>query len=149
MGDPIRVAIVDDEGGFRQVVRGWLDGAGDILMVGDAQGGQEIPRWLGEVRPDVVLLNVTAAPASQVRAVAAYARVIVLHGAGQEPLVLEALRAGALGHLDKHNIHPSQVIAAIRAVSRGEAVLSPGLAGRILDEVAQFVDKNKSTQRLG
>ena len=137
MGDPIRVAIVDDDEGFRQAARGWFDGASDVLIVGEVQGGQEIPRWLCKVQPDVVLMDVTVVSAAQVRQVAALAGVIVLHRAGQEPLVLEALRAGALGHLEKPDIRPAQVLAAIRAVSRGQAVLSPALAGRIVDEVAE------------
>jgi len=137
VGNPIRVAIVDDDEGFRQAARGWLDGASDVLMVGDAQSGQETLRWLRQVRPDVVLIDVDAASAAQVRDIAADAGVIVLHGAGQEMRVLEALRAGALGHLEKPDIRPAQVLAAIRAVSRGQAVLSPALAGRIVDEVAE------------
>ena len=136
-GNPIKIAIVDDDRGFRRAVCGWLNGAGDILMVGDTQSGQEMLRWLHEMRPDVVLVDVAAASAAQVRDIAADAGVIVLHGAGQEMRVLEALRAGALGHLEKQDVRPPQVLAAIRAVSRGEAVLSPGLAGRILDEVAE------------
>ena len=146
MGDPIRVAIMDDEGGFRQVVRGWLDGADDILMVGDTRSGQEMLRWLHQVQPNVVLVDVAAASAAQVREMAACAGVIVLHGAGQEPLVLEALRAGALGHLEKQDVRPPQVLAAIRAVSRGQAVLSPALAGHILDEVAREYRKGNEKQ---
>lgn len=134
MNDPIRVAIVNDDGAFRQAAHGWFSGAGDIVVVGEAQGGQETLRWLREVQPDVVLLDV-AVSASLVREIAALARVIVLHLPGEETLVLEALRAGALGHLDRQSVRPSQAIAAVRAVSRGEAVLSPGLAGRIVDEV--------------
>jgi len=137
VGNPIRVAIVDDDEGFRQAARGWLDGASDVLMVGDAQSGQETLRWLRQVRPDVVLIDVAAASAAQVGEVAADAGVIVLHGAGQEPVVLEALRAGALGHLEKTDIRPAQVLAAIRAVSRGQAVLSPPVAGWILDQVLE------------
>jgi len=135
VGNPIRVAIVDDDEGFRQAARGWLDGASDVLMVGDAQSGQETLRWLRQVRPDVVLIDVDAASAAQVRDIAADAGVIVLHGAGQEMRVLEALRAGALGHLEKPDIRPAQALAAVRAVSRGQAVLSPALAGQVLDEV--------------
>jgi len=137
VGNPIRVAIVDDDEGFRQAACGWLDGAGNILIVGEAQSGQGMTRWLRQVQPDVVLIDVDAASAAQVRELAADAGVIVLHGAGQEVQVLEALRAGALGHLEKPGVRPAQVLAAIRAVSRGQAVLSPGLAGRILDEVAE------------
>lgn len=136
MDDPIRVAIVDDDGAFRQAVRGWFDGASDIVIAGEAQGGQETLQRLREVHPDVVLLDVAAA-ASQVREISALARVIVLHLPGQEALTLEALRAGALGHLDKQNTRPPQAIAAVRAVSRGEAVLSPAMAGWIMDEVTR------------
>ena len=135
MGNPIRVAIVDDDEGFRQAACGWLDGAGNILIVGEAQSGQGMTRWLRQVQPDVVLIDVDAASAAQVRELAADAGVIVLHGAGQEVQVLEALRAGALGHLEKPGVRPAQVLAAIRAVSRGQAVLSPALAGQVLDEV--------------
>jgi len=134
---PVRVVIVDDDDGFRRGMCGWLNGAGDILVVGDLRGGQETLRWLRQVQPDVVLIDVDAASAAQVRELAADAGVIVLHGAGQETRVLEALRAGALGHLEKPDIRPAQALAAIRAVSRGEAVLSPALAGRIVDEVAE------------
>lgn len=135
MGDPIRVAIVDHDEGCRQAVCGWFDGAGDILIVGDAPGGPEMLRWLRGLQPDVVLIDMAAVSVAQVREVAAEARVIVLHTAGQESSVLEMLRAGALGHLDKREVRPSQAIAAVRAVHRGKAVLSPALAGRIVDEV--------------
>ncbi len=135
MDDPIRVAIVDDDGAFRQAGRGWFDGAGDIVIVGAAQGRQETLQWLREVHPDVVLLDVAAA--SQVREISVLARVIVLHLPGQEALALEALRAGALGHLDKQNTRPPQAIAAVRAVSRGEAVLGPAMAGWIMDAVTR------------
>lgn len=136
MDDPIRVAIVDDDGAFRQAVRHWFDGASDIVIVGTAQSGRETLPWLHEVHPDVVLLDVATAT-SQVHEISVLARVIVLHLPGQESRVLEALRAGALGHLDKQNTRPPQAIAAVRAVSRGEAVLSPAMAGWIMDEVTR------------
>jgi len=136
LGDPIRVAIVDDDGAFRQAGRGWFDGAGDIVIVGAAQSGRETLHWLYEVHPNVVLLDV-AAEAPQVREISALARVIVLHLPGQEALALGALRAGALGHLDKQNTSPPQAIAAVRAVSRGEAVLGPAMAGWIMDAVTR------------
>lgn len=135
VGNPVRVVIVGSES-CRQAVRGWLDGAGDILIVEEVTDGQEVLRHLREVHPDIVLVDVSVAPAVWVREMAAHAGIIVLHVAGQEALVLEALRAGALGHLNRQTTRPSQAIAAVRAVRRGEAVLSPILAGRIVDEVA-------------
>ena len=137
VGNPIRVAIVEDEAETGQAVRGWFKGTANLLIVGEVRSNEETLRYLEEVQPDVVLMDVAAASAAQVRQVAALAGVIVLHTAGQEPGVLEALRAGALGHLDRQNVRPSQALAAIRAVSRGQAVLSPSVAGRILDQVLE------------
>lgn len=136
LDNPIRVAIVADDGLLRQTVRGWLEDASDVRVVGEAEGGPQTLQWLREVQPDVVLLDI-AAPTPQVREISALARVIMLHLPGQEPLVLEALRAGALGHLDKQNVQSLEAVAAVRTVSRGEAVLSSSLAGSILDEVAE------------
>ncbi len=143
MGDPIRVAVVDNNDEFRRMVCGWLAGTGGILIVGEARGSQEMLCWLRQVQPDVALIDVDAVSVTQVREVAACTGVIVLHEAGQEMLVLEALRAGALGHLNRQTIRSPQAIAAIRAVSRGQAVLSPGLAGRIVDEVAERYRKSR------
>lgn len=134
--NPVRTVIVDDDAAFCQVLRGWFENAGDILIAGQTPGAPDILERLRELQPDVILLDLAAAPPAQIRAMTALAPIIILHVTGQESLVIEALRAGALGHLDKRNTPPSQVIAAIRAVQRGEAVLSPALAGRILDEVA-------------
>ncbi|MFN3763336.1 MAG: hypothetical protein ACK4WK_09080 [Anaerolineae bacterium] len=89
MGNPVRVVIVGGEQ-CRQAARGWLDGAGDILIVGEAPDGRDVLRRLREVHADVVLVDVSAAPAAWVREAAAHAGIIVLHVAGQEALVLEA-----------------------------------------------------------
>ncbi len=144
MGDPIRVAIVDDNERSRQAVREWFDGASNVAIVGERPGGPEVLRWLRHVQPEVLLLDVAALPAEQIRETAAWARVIVLHVPDQEPLVLEALRGGALGHLDKTNAHSSQAIAAVRAASRGVAFLSPAMAGRILDEVTRKLHREEA-----
>lgn len=133
MSDPIRVAIVDGDGVFCQTMAEWLGEAGDIRVMGSAPGGQPVLDWLRQVRPDVVLLDVAAT--AQVHQVAAEAGVIVLHQAGEEPLVLQALRDGALGHLDRQGVRPPQAIAAVRAVSRGETVISPAVAGLMVDEI--------------
>ncbi len=135
MDAPIRLVIVNDDQLFRQQVRDWGKATNDVEVIDTPKSEEEILHWLNEVRPDVILVDVTAVSMNQVRQMAAQARVIVLHVAAQEPLVLEALRTGAWGHLNKNNIQPSEVVAAVRAVSRGEAVLSPTVAGHILDEV--------------
>jgi DNA-binding NarL/FixJ family response regulator len=56
---------------------------------------------------------------------------------GQERLALEAFRKGARGYLVNGKSRPSEIVEAIRTVSRGGAILSPGMAGWILDEICQ------------
>ncbi|MDW8102957.1 MAG: response regulator transcription factor [Anaerolineae bacterium] len=146
MNEPINVAIIDDDEEFRQAVCGWLEEMGDIRVVGSASGGSETIHWLRQMQPDVVLIDVGTASVAEIREVATHAGVIVLHREGQEPLVLDAFQVGAQGHLDKQNIRPPQIIAAIRAVSRGEVVISPTVAGQILDRV---VSRMKGENREG
>jgi DNA-binding NarL/FixJ family response regulator len=64
-------------------------------------------------------------------------KVVVLGVRGQERLVLDAFRKGARGHLVRGESTPLEIVEAIRAVSRGDTVLSPRMAGWILDEMAQ------------
>jgi DNA-binding NarL/FixJ family response regulator len=143
MANPIKVSIVDDDDVFRQGMRAWLESADGITVVGEARDGQQAITLIRETRPDVVLLDIGTRHASSLQAVAQVCawfpqtRIIVLHDAGQEELVLDALRQGALGHLVKGKIQPAGVVQAVRAVSRGEAILSPDIAGCILNETAQ------------
>ncbi|MFL7792146.1 MAG: hypothetical protein AB8I69_08405, partial [Anaerolineae bacterium] len=74
---------------------------------------------------------------AQLRTLSPRTKLIVVHARDQEPLVLDAFKNGALGHLLRREIRPDDIIAAVRAVSRGEAVISSGIAGRILDQVIQ------------
>ncbi len=143
MDEPIQIAIVSNDEQSRQTARQWLDGADNVQIVGERQGGPEAIPWLRQVRAEVVLLDIEALAAAELREAAAQVQVIVLHLAGQEPEVLEALRAGARGHLDKENTRPSQAVAAVRAVSRGEAVVSPTVAGLMLDEVMMALQGNR------
>jgi len=138
LNNSIRVAVIENDEEFRQAVCGWLERVSDIQIVGEAQSSQAVLRWLcEEVKPDVVLIDVEQMSLFQIHQIAAQTAVILLHMTGQEQQVVEAIRAGALGHLNKQKIYPSQAITAVHAVVRGEAVLSPPIAGRILDEVAK------------
>ncbi|HXK43320.1 MAG TPA: response regulator [Anaerolineae bacterium] len=112
-----------------------------FTVVGEASDGDGALVLVRDHRPDVLLLSLEALGSdgpetvAQVRALSPGTQVIVWNGSGQEHLVLEAFLRGALGHLVRGAAGPDDVIRAIRAVYRGEAVLSPALAGRILDEV--------------
>jgi DNA-binding NarL/FixJ family response regulator len=145
VNDPIKVLIVSDDDLLRQRVRTMLESAADVTIVSEAQDGEEamdlIHEMHRETQPDVILLEIDIPHANNLRAIGQMrklspsTKIIVLNDDGQEGLVLEAFRKGALGHLVKDKAQPDEIIQAIRAVSRGEAVLSPGVAGNILDEV--------------
>lgn len=143
MSDPIKVSILDDDDSFRQRTRALLEGADGITVVGEAKDGQQAIALIGETRPDVILMDISTRPASNLQTVGQICelfpptKVIVLNEDGQEQLVLEAFRKGALGHLVKGKAQPAEIVEAIRAVNRGKAILSPGVAGRILDEVVR------------
>jgi len=140
---PIRVLIVHGDDAYRRKVCAWLASANGITVVGETEDARQAPILAQEFKPDAVLLDAHTIQGSagqavaQLRAAAPGMGIIVLHGEGQEEVVLAALRAGALGHLAKDSMGGSDIAAALRLVSRGKAVLSPGVAGHILDELIQ------------
>ncbi len=135
MGAPIRVLILYHDEATRRAMRVGLDGVSDILIVGEAPGDQALAH-IQSLQPDVILWAINAADLPAIGQVQ-QGRIIVLAAADQGPLVLEALRAGAVGHLNWEAARPEQLSAAVRAVSRGEAVLSPLVAGWVLDQVLE------------
>ena len=150
MSNQIKVAIVDDDDPYRRRTRALLESAEGITVVGEARDGQEAISLIRETDPDVILLGIATPHASNVEAIAQIrelsprAKIVILHDEGQEQLVLDVLRNGALGHLVREKAPPTEIVAAIRAVSRGEAVISSGVAGRILDQVMQ---ERKTSER--
>jgi len=148
MGHPIRLALVDRDDQFRLAMCRSLDSMDGVTVVGETSDGEETLALARRSRPDVVLLDLETLQASRLPVVAQMSQqvphvgIIVLHAPGQEPLVLDALRDGALGHLVKGQARPDEIVAAIRTVSRNEAVLSPEIAGQILDDVVPQVSRD-------
>jgi DNA-binding NarL/FixJ family response regulator len=152
MNDPSKVFIVDDDDLFRQRTRAWLEGADGIAFVGEAKDGQQAIALIRETRPDVILMDISARPASKLQTVGQICelfpdtKMIVLNEQGQEQLMIEAFRKGALGHLVKGKAQPAEIVEAIRTVSGGKAILSPGVAGRILDKIIQEQQRKAAKQ---
>jgi len=140
---PVKLIIVDSDDAYRRMICAGLASTADITVVGEVADGPAALLGMQETGPDVILVDVTTMEASaprlvaQIRAVSPGTGILVLHEAGQERAVFDALREGALGHLAKGQAGAREFAAAIRLVSQGKAVLSPGIAGRILDEVIQ------------
>jgi DNA-binding NarL/FixJ family response regulator len=140
------VLIVDDQSLQRFAFRMLLDSVPDTEAVGEAAHGAEAVRMAAELRPDVVLMDVRMPGMDGIEAT----RRIVASGGRSRVLVLTtfdldeyahaALRAGASGFLLK-DARPEELLAGIRAVAVGDAVIAPALTRRLLDEYAHHLPR--------
>ena len=136
----IRVLIADDHAVVRQGLRTFLELQEDIEVVGEAADGEAALQAAAELEPDVVLMDLVmprldgVAAIERLRARGSTARVIVLTSFLDEDKVLPAVRAGAAGYLLK-DVEPAELVGAIRTVDRGEALLHPAVAARVLREL--------------
>jgi DNA-binding NarL/FixJ family response regulator len=136
----IRVLIADDHAVVRQGLRTFLELQEDIDVVGEAADGEAALAAAAELEPDVVLMDLVmprldgVAAIERLRASGSTARVIVLTSFLDEGKVLPAVRAGAAGYLLK-DVEPAELVGAIRTVDRGEALLHPAVAARVLQEL--------------
>ncbi|MFD2797462.1 response regulator [Promicromonospora vindobonensis] len=140
---PVRVVLVDDDPLVVQGLRLMLTGAPGIDVVGEADDGDQLVGLVREAAPDVVLLDVRMPRLDGVAALRALRStpdlpqpvVIVLTTFDTEPVVLDAMRAGASGFLLKHT-PPAEIVRAIRAAADGEPTVSPTVLRRLIDHVA-------------
>ncbi len=136
---PIRVMVVDDHPIWRDGIRGDLERSGVAVVVAEAEDGGEAIERAHETMPDVVLMDLRLPTVSGVDAIRAivedapHVRVLVLSASGEEADVLEAVKVGATGYLLK-SATEEEIVDAVRRVSEGEPVFTPGLAGLVLSE---------------
>ncbi|MFD6798905.1 response regulator [Streptomyces cyaneofuscatus] len=134
---PVRVVVVDDEQLIRMAVRLVLDGESDLTVVAEAADGEEALVAVREKTPDVVLIDVRmpgrdgVSWTRELLALDRPPRVVVLTAFDSDALVLDALRAGALGFVLKHT-PPDRIIDAVRTVANGEPALSPQATARLI-----------------
>lgn len=140
MTEPIRTLLVDDQELIRVGFRLVLEAEPDIRIVGEAADGQAAVSLAADLKPDVVLMDVRmpgldgiAATESIIRA-RPETRVLVLTTFDLDEYAFGAIRAGASGFLLK-DAQRYELISAVRAVYRGDAVLSPRITRRLLEHV--------------
>jgi DNA-binding NarL/FixJ family response regulator len=137
---PIRLIIVDDHPVVRDGLRGMLSGDPDLEVIGEASDGEEALALVAAVRPDVILMDLRMprrGGAAAIRALAesgSTARVLVLTTYDSDSDVVPALEAGATGYLLKDSPR-DELVRAIRAAARGEAVLAPSVATRLVSQL--------------
>jgi DNA-binding NarL/FixJ family response regulator len=133
----VRVLVVEDHPLFRKGVVALLDAVDDVAVVGAAASGEEAVERVPELAPDVVLMDLQLPGMSGIEATRAIAAaqpgvaVLVLTLFEDEESVFLALRAGARGYVLK-DADEEELIAAVRAVHRGEAIFSRAVAERVL-----------------
>jgi DNA-binding NarL/FixJ family response regulator len=138
----VRVALVDDHPVVRAGMRALVDGEEDLAVVGEASDAYSAEQLVAAVRPDVVLmdLNLGTGPGgaevtARLRALPEPPRVLVLTTYDTEADILGAIDAGASGYLLK-DAPPDELFRAIRGTARGEVVLAPAVAARLVKRAA-------------
>jgi DNA-binding NarL/FixJ family response regulator len=135
----IRVLIADDQSMVRAGFRMLLGGEEDILVVGEASNGLEAVANTARLHPTVVLMDIRMPELDGLEATRRIlaaddaARVLILTTFDLDEYVYEALKAGASGFVLKDD-PPEQLIAAVRTVAAGEALLSPSITKRVIRE---------------
>jgi DNA-binding NarL/FixJ family response regulator len=133
------VLIVDDQALVRAGFRMILEAEEDMEVVGEAADGREAVAEARRLRPDVVLMDVRMPDVDGIEATrrllgdGADAKVVMLTTFDMDEYVYDALRAGASGFLLK-DVPPEQLVAGIRAVASGDALLAPSVTRRVIEE---------------
>jgi DNA-binding NarL/FixJ family response regulator len=147
----IRVLLVDDQALFREGLETLLSVYDDIQVVGQAGNGREAVDIATIVRPDVVLMDVRMPVLDGVRTTSLLkkaqprCKVIVLTTFDDDEYIFEALRSGAVGYLLK-DVASVQLVEAIRSAARGESVLEPSVAAKVITEFTRVSSMVPSIQ---
>jgi len=137
--ETLRVLIVDDHDLFRTGLRNLLEEQG-VQVSGEAASGSEAVRSVREMAPDVVVMDLNmpemggVEATRHITAVAPLTRVLVLTISDEDADVMDAILAGACGYLLK-DASIEELMAGIRAAWRGESLISPGIAAKVLQRV--------------
>jgi len=142
---PVRVLVVDDQTLFREALTTLLGVHDEVEMVGAVEDGAQALEAVALLRPDVVLMDLRMPVLDSVATTRRLAvehpdvRVLVLTTFDGDDEVFPALRAGAVGYLLK-DATASRLVEAVQAAARGESVLQPSVATKLIARVSQLPD---------
>jgi NarL family two-component system response regulator LiaR len=140
--DRVRIVLADDHPVVRQGLRAFLETQPEVEILGEAADGEEAVRQVERLLPDVVLMDIVMPKVDgieairRIRAISPSTQAIVLTSFADDEKIVAAVRAGAAGYLLK-DARPQELINAIRAVARGEALLAPSVAARLMRELSR------------
>jgi DNA-binding NarL/FixJ family response regulator len=142
-GSPVRVLLVDDQALFREALATLLEVRTEIQVVGEAANGAEALDRVADLRPDVVLMDLHMpvldgiGATLRLRVEHPEVRVLALTTFDDDADVFAALRAGAVGYLLK-DVSSDRLVEGLLAAARGESVLQPSVAARVVARFAQL-----------
>jgi DNA-binding NarL/FixJ family response regulator len=150
---PIRLLIADDHRLVRQGLCQLCEGLGGFTVVGEAETGAQAVSLARATQPDVILMDIVMPDVDGVEAIRQIvretpnSRIIALTMYRQEQYLLDAVRAGARGYLLK-TVDAGELIAAIQAAHRGDYLIDPIIAARVLSELHVVVPKVPQVEPL-
>ncbi|MET9556045.1 response regulator transcription factor [Streptomyces sp. NPDC006645] len=148
----IRVLLADDHPVVREGLRGMLSAEPDLTVVGEASSGPQAEALSAELGPDIVLMDLRmpggggVESIGRMRAAGLSCRVIVLTTYETDTDILRAVEAGAAGYLLK-DLTRAELADAVRAAARGETVLAPSVAARLVDQLRSHPERPRLSQR--
>lgn len=137
---PITLLLVDDHALVRGGVRAYLETQPDLEVLAEAGSGEEAIRLAAEYVPDVVLMDLLmpgmdgVEATRRLREVSPRTLVVVLTSFHEDMHIFPAIKAGAISYLLK-DIGPAELAEAVRAAARGEAIIHPRVAARLMQEL--------------
>lgn len=140
MTETISILITDDHALVRHGIRDFLELQPDLTIAGEATSGEHAVRLASELAPDVVLMDLVmpgiggVEATRQVKQASPRSQILVLTSYHEDEYIFPALRAGAISYVLK-DIGPEELADAIRKAARGESILHPRVAARVVQEM--------------
>jgi DNA-binding NarL/FixJ family response regulator len=151
--DKIRILIADDHPVVREGLSGMLAGQADFEVIGLAADGDTAVKLQTSLSPDVTLMDLRMPGQDGVEAIKAInalqpsSRIIVLTTYDSDADILRAVEAGATGYLLK-DAPREELFRAIRAAARGDSVLAPAVAARLMSQMRAPAEENLSSREI-
>ena len=136
--EPVRVLIADDHPLFRHGLLALLNASPDFEVIGEATSGEEVVTMAAQLQPDVILMDIHMPGGKGIEATrhilhsSPNIRILIITMFEDDASVFTAMRAGARGYVLK-DAQQADMLAAIQAVGRGEAIFSPTISTRLID----------------
>jgi len=151
---PIRILIADDYHFYRYGLRLFLEEHDDLNVVGEAGSSEEALAAVGDLKPDVILLDLDLPPEGglhvlrEINSSAPEARVVVLTGLDDEVCLADAIESGAAGYVLK-DAQPPLILSAVRSVGRGGTWLQREMTGKLFEEFTRLARaRHNAPERL-